>query len=124
MTRRHFVTPPLLPGCWYVTYTSDDTMRPVFITPFCVEKDRNGLTEARFKDSALGDVDMKDGDKRLAFYARVKLPVDDMDNPVLLEKGEFFEQIEADRKLQEQEKELRAKRAALRIARATAGGTR
>lgn len=118
-----FKTPTLIPGAVYLTYTSDDTMRPVFIQPTHVEPDRNGVWTAILPDSAMGARRVKEGDKLFSFYARVQSPVD-RDNPVLLEEGEMFAQAQEEREMMEAQKRLDEKRKQLRIARMTAGGTR
>jgi hypothetical protein len=117
-------TPQLLPGAWYVTYTSDERMAPVYVQPVNIERNINGDYVADLKDNTLGEINVKEGDKLFAFYARVQLPVEDRDNPVLLEKGELFEQVEEERVIREQQKELEKRRARLRVERLTAGGTR
>ena len=78
-------TPQLLPGAWYVTYTSDERMAPVYVQPVNIERNINGDYVADLKDNTLGEINVKEGDKLFAFYARVQLPVEDRDNPVLLE---------------------------------------
>jgi hypothetical protein len=119
-----FKTPKLIPGAWYVTFTSDEAMRPVYVQPINIEPDINGVWEAFFRDSALGEFAVKEGDKRLAFYGRVETPVLDRDNPVIVEKGELFEQFEVEREIREQQRALERRRKELRVARLTAGGTR
>lgn len=116
-------TPRLIPGSWYVTYTSDEDMRPVYCTPTSMEQDANGTWEAALTDSH-GTRHVKEGDQLFSFYARVQVPVEDRDNPVIVEKGELFEQFEAERTLRLQQRELERQAELLRIKRITAGGTR
>ena len=119
-----FKTPALLPGAWYVTFTSDERMAPVYVQPINIEPDSNGVWGASFRDSTLGERYVKEGDKLFAFYARVKTPVSDRDNPEFIEKGELFEQVEEERVIRIQQKALEKRRARLRVERMTAGGTR
>ena len=119
-----YKTPTLLPGAWYVTFTSDERMAPVYVQPINIEPDMNGTWGAAFRDSTLGERYVKEGDKLFAFYARVQTPVKDRDNPVYLEEGELFEQVKEERIIREQQRELEKRRARLRVERVTAGGTR
>jgi len=118
-----YETPRLIPGSWYVTYTSDDDMHPVYVTPTSMEQDPNGVWEAALTDSH-GTRYVKEGGQLFSFYARVETPVLDRDNPNILEKGALFEQFEAERDLRNQQRELLKQAEELRIRRITAGGTR
>jgi hypothetical protein len=119
-----FKTPRLEPGAWYVTFTSDERMAPVYVQPINIEPDSNGVWGAAFRDSTLGERYVKEGDKLFAFYARVKVPVLDRDNPEVEERGELFSQVEEERVIRAQQRELEKRRARLRVERMTAGGTR
>ena len=49
-------TPQLLPGAWYVTYTSDERMAPVYVQPVNIERNINGDYVADLKDNTLGEI--------------------------------------------------------------------
>lgn len=118
-------TPTLHPGAWYVTFTSDDQMRPVYIQPINIEPDRTGVWRATFRDTNIGEFEVREGEKRFAFYARVDLAkTEDRLNPVLIETGELFDMAYRRRAMLEKQKELEKELATLDIARMTAGGTR
>ena len=119
-----FKTPKLIPGAWYLTYTSDEAMRPVYVQPINIEPDSNGTWEATFRDSVMGERSVKEGDKLFAFYARVAVPVVDRDNPVLVEEGEMFATVNEQRALMEEQRELQARIKRLKTERLGAGGTR
>ena len=119
-----FKTPRLEPGAWYVTFTSDERMAPVYVQPINIEPDSNGVWGAAFRDSTLGERYVREGDKLFTFYARVKLPVLDRENPEVEERGELFSQVEEERVIRAQQRELEQRRARLRVERMTAGGTR
>lgn len=119
-----FKTPSLVPGGTYLTFTSDDLMRRVYVSPSCVEQDRNGDWTAILPDATLGARRVKEGDRLFSFYARVQTPVLDRDNPVILEEGDLFSQASEEREMLEQQKQLDNKRRLLRVARMSAGGTR
>lgn len=122
--KTEFVTPPLRPGSWYLTYTSDEDMKPVFVQPINIEQDSNGVWVATFRDSVLGERTVKEGEKLFAFYARVAIPVTDIDNPELLEQGEMFSTVNEQRALMEEQRELQERIKRLKTERLGAGGTR
>jgi hypothetical protein len=117
-------TPKLIPGAWYVTYTNDDQMLPVYVQPINIEPDSTGVWRATFRDTKLGEFEVREGEKRFAFYARVAIPIEDRMAPQPFDKGELFEMAEERREVLVEQRALQAKLDRLNIARMTAGGTR
>jgi len=122
--KTEFITPPLLPGAWYLTYTSDEDMKPVYVQPINIEQDANNVWVATFRDSVLGERTVKEGEKLFAFSARVSLPVLDPNAPNLLEQGEMFSTVNEQRALMAEQRELQERIKRLKTERLGAGGTR
>lgn len=81
-------TPKIMPGACYLQYSADG--RPSYSWIMHCAPDLSGRWIGMLFDADMGMVTIKEGEDTLKFYARVQTPVEDRDNPVILEAGIEF----------------------------------